>query len=167
MLHSSRGSDALQPLPQHFAIILSWMTESSPPSENVQNAQLFKQDLLEAFEHLFVQTQCQRDIAEVVKSLDQRRPIASLMQPVKGSFSTIFLPFHAGGVRFRAIAKRCPFHPKILEFCALAGKIENLSDEMGITGEEPSEADKANLLPLLKEFLAILPAPEKFASWLK
>ncbi|MDO8469143.1 MAG: hypothetical protein Q7S29_05290 [Candidatus Peribacter sp.] len=142
------------------------MTESSPPSEDVQNAQLFKRGLLEAFEHLFVQTQCQREIAEVVKSLEQRRPIVSLMQPDKGSFSTIFLPFHAGGVRFRAIAKSCPLHPNLLEFCALAGKIESLSDTMGITGEEPSEADKEELLPLLEEFLAVLPSSKEFASWL-
>ncbi len=89
------------------------------------------------------------------------------MQSPKGSFSTIFLPFHAGDPRFRAITKSCPLHPKLLEFCALAGKIENLSDTMGITGEEPSEANKEKLLPLLREFLRIFPSSEEFELWLK
>lgn len=117
--------------------------------------------------HLFTHQHCEQDIAEVIKALEQRRPIVNLMQPVKGSFSTIFVPFHSGDVRFQAIAKNHSFHPKLLEFCTLAGKIESLSDTMGITGEEPTEQDKAMLLPLLKTFLAILPSSEAFESWLK
>ena len=143
------------------------MTESSPPSADMQNAQLFKQGLLEAFEQLFVQTQCQRDIAKVMKTLEQKQPIADLLESYGGSFSTIFVPFHSGEIRFQTIAKNHSLHPKLLEFCTLAGTIESLTDTMSITGEEPSEKDKAKLLPLLKTFLAILPSSEAFESWLK
>lgn len=126
-----------------------------------------KQSLREAFERMFVQTQCQRDIAEMVKAIEQRQPIAGLMQAHEGSFSTIFLPFHAGEIRFKTIADHHILHPKLLRFCTLAARIEGLTDTMGITGKEPVEEDTTKLLPLLKEFLAILPSHEEFESWLK
>ncbi|MDD5041018.1 MAG: hypothetical protein PHX87_01015 [Candidatus Peribacteraceae bacterium] len=142
------------------------MTESSPSTE-MQNGCLLKQSLLKAFEHLFVRTQCQRDIAEMMKALEQRRPIADLMQTHEGSFSTIFLPFHAGDTRFCAIAKTGTLDPKLLRFCELAAQIENMTDVMGIAGKEPSEDEKTKLLPLLRGFLTMLPTPEEFKSWLQ
>ena len=58
-------------------------------------------------------------------------------------------------------------HPKLLQFCISAGKIEGLTDTMGVTGAEPSMEDKKKLQPLLKEFLMILPSAEEFKTWLQ
>lgn len=140
------------------------MKNGSPSALEIQE---FYTELHKSFTNLFTHQHCEQNIAEVMKALEQKQPIADLLESPGGSFSTIFVPFHSGDTRFQAIAKSFPFHPKLLEFCALAGKIESLTDTMGITGEEPSEADKEKLLPLLKEFLAILPSSEEFASWLK
>ncbi|MFH1444651.1 MAG: hypothetical protein ABIG34_04690 [Candidatus Peregrinibacteria bacterium] len=140
------------------------MTETPAPPAEIQ---AFYTELLTSFTNLFVQQHCQRDIAEVAEALEQKKPIADLMQSPRGSFSTIFVPFHSGGTRFQVIAKKHTLHPKFMEFCTLAGKIESITDTMGIAGNEPSRADKTKLLPLLKKFLAVLPSPEEFQSWLK
>lgn len=138
--------------------------DGSPSALEIQE---FYTQLQKSFANLFRHKHCEQDIAEMIKALEQKQPIANLLESHGGSFSTIFVPFHSGDTRFQAIAKNYSFLPELLEFCTLAGKIESLSDTMGITGEEPTELDKAMLLPLLKEFLAILPSSEEFESWLK
>lgn len=129
--------------------------------------QTFYAKLQKSFIHLFMGQQCQRDIVAVVEALEKEKPIAGLMQSPRGSFSTIFLPFHAEDTLFQTIAKKYTLHPKFLHFCALAGEIEAITDTMGIAAEEPSVENKAKLLPLLREFLAIFPSAEEFESWLK
>ncbi|MFA5273344.1 MAG: hypothetical protein WC353_04235 [Candidatus Peribacter sp.] len=140
------------------------MTENPSLTLEIQK---FYAELQKSFANIFARQRCRQDIAEVIETLEQKRPIADLLESHRGSFSTIFVPFHSGDVRFQTIAKNYSFHSKLLEFCTLAGTIESLTDTMSITGEEPSEKDKAKLLPLLKTFLAILPSSEAFESWLK
>lgn len=122
--------------------------------------------LLASFQYLFGQQNCRQEIIGVIDALQTNRPIAHLMQSSSGSFSTIFLPFHSGTEEFKTAMKSSAVHPKLAQFCFLCGKIEGLTDTMGITGEEPSAKDKAKLLPLLKEFLATLPSAEEFKRWL-
>jgi len=140
------------------------MAENPPLTPEIQK---FYSELHKSFVNLFVNQRSQRDIAEIIDTLEQIQPIGDLLESSAGSFSTIFVPFHSGDTRFQAISKNYSFLPKLLEFCTLAGKIESLTDTMGITGEEPTKQDKAKLLPLLKEFLAILPSSKEFESWLK
>lgn len=141
--------------------------EDPPPSTDLRS---FYAELLGSFENLFVHRHCKDDIVEICKALEQARPIANLVQSKNGSFSTIFLPFHSKQTYpfdFGAIASAHSLHPKFLQFCALAGKIEGLTGTMGVTKEEPSANDKNKLLPLLKEFLAILPSAKEFKTWLQ
>ncbi|MDD5751523.1 MAG: hypothetical protein PHS73_03310 [Candidatus Peribacteraceae bacterium] len=123
--------------------------------------------LLASFQYLFGEQNCLQKIATVIRALEGNQPIADLMQSPHGSFSTIFLPFHSGTDEFETAMERGMIHPKLIQFCTLCGKIESLTDTMGITGEEPSADDKAKLLPLLKEFLATLPSSEEFKKWLE
>jgi len=140
------------------------MRNGPPPTPEIQE---FYTGLQKSFANLFSHKRCKRDIAEVINSLERKQLIADLMQSAKGSFSTIFLPFHVGTPQFATVTKHVTLHPKLLRFCTLATKIEGLTDTMGITGKEPDEGDKTKLLPLLKEFLVTLPAPEEFDSWLQ
>ena len=122
--------------------------------------------LFASFRNLFGDQNSRQDIADVIAALETERPIAGLMQSPVGSFSTIFLPFHSGTEEYKTAMENGKMHPKLTQFCVLCGKIESLTDTMGITGEEPSVEDKTKLLPLLKEFLMILPPPEEFGKWL-
>jgi len=56
--------------------------------------------------------------------------------------------------------------PSFRAFCALSGAIESLTDTMSLEGEEPAEHQKRELLPLLVEFLSMLPDKETFCFWL-
>ena len=122
--------------------------------------------LLASFRNLFENQNSKQDIVDVIEALEADRLIADLMQSPHGSFSTIFLPFHSGTEEFKTAMESGAVHPKLAQFCTVCGKIEGLTDTMGITGEEPLTDDKKKLLPLLQEFLTILPSPEEFRKWL-
>lgn len=98
-----------------------------------------------------------------MNALEKNKPIAELINGSRGTFSTIFLPFHIGNERVRKIAET---HPQLRAFCTLAGDIEGLTDTMSLEGEEPAEEEKRKLLPLLEEFLRILPDEKHFRQWL-
>jgi len=136
--------------------------ENAPPSTDIRS---FYAELYQAFENLFGQQHCKDDIAEIIEALENTRPIADLIQSPNGSFSTIFLPFHSGAEKIRNAIKIGKIHPKLTQFCFLCGKIEGLTDTMGISGEEPSTEDKEKLLPLLREFLSVLPSVREFKTW--
>jgi len=127
----------------------------------------FSQSLLASFRNLFEHQNSRQDIVDVIATLEAGRPIAHLVQSPHGSFSTIFLPFHSGSEEFKTAMKSGAVHPQLAQFCTVCGKIEGLTDTMGITGEEPPADDKKQLLPLLKEFLATLPSAEEFKTWLQ
>lgn len=119
--------------------------------------------IIASFEHLFTHQHCEEDIRSVVCAIKESRPIAPLLHTAKGSFSTIFLPFHIGKADVHSLATR---RPRFRAFCALSGAIESLTDTMSLEGEEPAEHQKRELLPLLVEFLSMLPDKETFCFWL-
>jgi hypothetical protein len=138
-----------------------------PPSADIH---AFYTAIADAFENLFVRQCCGQDIADVVVAVDQGRPIRPLLESDKGSFSTIFAPFHARQVfpiNVQQLVQGHTLHAKLVEFCTLAATIEGLTDAIGMNDSEPTEEQKRSLAELLRTFLAALPTAQVFQSWLK
>ena len=66
---------------------------------------------------------------------------------------------------FRHIAAKYKLPQSLIDFCELAAAIESKTDTYPTYTQEPTDEEKKILLPLLKQFLQILPTPQQFRSW--
>lgn len=130
----------------------------------------FYRDLSLSWHRLFVRHDNKLVILSVIELLETGRPILNVTESIKGSFSTIFLPFHDGSLfphNFKALSDQFPLHPKLVKFCRLAGEIERLTGKHAIYPCEPKNSEREKLLEVLKEFAAIFPSYDEFCSWLR
>ncbi|MCF7844935.1 MAG: hypothetical protein K9M03_03865 [Kiritimatiellales bacterium] len=129
----------------------------------------FYDSLKESFYKLFVEQNSKENIVNVIYAIRQDKPVLPIMEAYTGSFSTIFLPFHAGMTYpfdFKNLSSKHKMHPKLIEFCKLAAQIEGITDEMATFNKEPPVQPKENLKIALEKFLEILPSYNEFESWL-
>lgn len=121
------------------------------------------------FDELFVHQHVESEMQKVVKAIEHGEEILPIVENNRGSFSTIFLPFH--GKNVLEDGKRLIDHPEIhlslKEFCILAADIENMTDTWAMLEQEPAEVQKEKLRSLLQTFLGFLPSPDTFHSWIE
>lgn len=122
-----------------------------------------------SFENIFVHQKNLTDIQKVVAALKKDEPILNLVEGDRGSFSTIFLPFHGGTILESNItfAEQEGINEDLRNFSLLAGKIESLTDIFATYDKEPSREEKEKLLPLLEEFIEKIPTYETFKRWIE
>ena len=122
-----------------------------------------------SFQKLFVIEQGGEEISRVIEALEHDELILPLVESSKGSFSSLFSPFHGGTLLLRSkstLIEQDQLHPKLREFCRLAGEIEGMTDMMSTYEDDPSPEEKQKLLPLLREFVAKIPSHEELKSWI-
>lgn len=128
----------------------------------------FYDQVAQSFKVLFCELQVKEEILQIIKFIEENQPIAGLLEPEeKGSFWTIFLPFHSNTEIFFKFQKN--LNKNLVKFCKLSGQIECLLTETSDVFyiQEPPIELKENLLFLLKKFIKILPDFDTFKSWLR
>lgn len=129
----------------------------------------YYQRLLDNFETIFICLDSKEEILEVISAIQNQKPLLPIAEGNNGSFSTIFLPFHAGLIEpfnFRELKANNNLHPKLIRFCELCAEIEGMTDLYSTYENEPTEMEKIKLLPKLQEFIRILPTFDEFKKWL-
>lgn len=128
----------------------------------------FCQSNLKSFKNLFVDQNCKQEIVDMIKAIEEGRPILDIADNEKGTFSTIFEPFHFGGIDTQYFFKQgLPSNSNYWRFSGLAADIESMTDKYVIREDEPDEEERKELLGYLKKFIEILPDLDTFQSWLK
>jgi hypothetical protein len=130
----------------------------------------YYQRLLDSFENLFIGLDSKQEILKVISAIQNQEPILPIAEGDNGSFSTIFLPFHAGLIQpfnVKELKANNNLHPKLIRFCELCAEIEGLTDLYSTYENEPTELEKLKLLPKLQEFISILPTYDEFKKWLR
>ncbi len=116
------------------------------------------QKMAKSYSRIFSDTSTLEEIKAVINALQNNKPILQLLESNKGTFSTIFTPFHAGTIGSNGIEWRNENLPsackKIMENCA---HIESLIDDASSINIEPSEEVKNQLLIELQNFVASFP----------
>jgi len=136
--------------------------------EPVRDYAAFCQSQLKSFKNLFVDQNCKQEILDMIKAIEEGRPILDIADSEKGTFSTIFEPFHFGNWEIQRFFRQgLPSNPNYWQFSGLAADIESMTDEYVIRENEPEEEERKELLGYLKKFIEILPDLDTFQSWLK
>jgi len=122
--------------------------------------------VIASYDHIFSDGTALAEIHRVVSALEQKKPILDLLDNARGSFSTIFDPFHAGTITVEGIQFRQMHLPKAcLAFMEDCAKIESLTDEAPTWEIEPDEKTRNELLQALRDFVSRFPAKQEVYSW--
>jgi hypothetical protein len=132
------------------------------------NADKIMQQIIASYEHIFGDGSALQEIHNLIHALEQDKPVLDLLESSRGSFSTIFVPFHAGtitadGIQFRHLN----LPPPCLEFMENCAKIESLVDELPAREVEPDGNTRKQLVVALRNFLEHFPSTEDVVSWKK
>ncbi|MFA5799792.1 MAG: hypothetical protein WC840_02430 [Candidatus Peribacteraceae bacterium] len=122
--------------------------------------------VIASYDHVFGDGTALIDIQSVLSALEHKQPILDLLEGGRFSFSTIFIPFHAGTITAEGIQFRHMSLPKAcLTFMEDCAKIESLTDEAPIWEIEPDEKTRNELLQALRSFLGHFPSKKEVYSW--
>ncbi|MCK5019101.1 MAG: hypothetical protein KAS32_18720 [Candidatus Peribacteraceae bacterium] len=132
------------------------------------NTKEIVQQIISSYDHIFGDGTALIDIQTVLSALEHKQPILDLLEGGRFSFSTIFIPFHAGtitsnGVQFRQLN----LPPSCCEFMENCAVIESLTDKAPAWEIEPDEKTRNELLRSLHNFLDHFPSKEDVLSWKK
>lgn len=122
--------------------------------------------VIKSYDHIFGDGVALNEIQQMVYALEQRNPILDLLEEGRGSFSTIFTPFHAGTITAKGLLfRQMNFPASCLVFMEDCAKIESLTDDLSAIEVEPDEKTKNELLQALRHFLEHFPSKEEVHSW--
>jgi len=122
--------------------------------------------VINSYDHIFGDGIALKEIQQVVSALEQKKPILDLLEEGRGSFSTIFTPFHAGTITTEGLLfRQMNFPASCLVFMEDCAKIESLTDDVPAKEVEPDEKTKNELLQALRHFLEYFPSKEEVHSW--
>ncbi|NLG07269.1 hypothetical protein GX553_02315 [Candidatus Peribacteria bacterium] len=120
------------------------------------------------YHNIFADGSAIQEIQELIQSLERGAPILGVLENARGSFSTIFVPFHAGTITADGTQLRQLDLPtSCLEFMERCARIESLTDEMPSKEIEPGEDTRKQLLLALRDFLEHFPSEEEVMLWKK
>jgi len=122
--------------------------------------------IIESYDHIFSDGTALAEIRNLVSALEQKKPILDLLEEGRGSFSTLFTPFHAGTITAEGLLfRQMNFPASCLVFMEDCAKIESLTDEAPVWEIEPDEKTRNELLRSLRNFLEHFPSKEEVHSW--